>query len=343
MKNTYLALPLLLALLATGCTGLHRNGTAHVDEFDNVQVAQMTGNEIDPQILSRSVLCLNARRETRRVTAVTNLSVNTVTNVTVTPITNVTVASATNYQYTVMTNLTPATPTPTLAASGETPATPGVGAAPPPVEVTNSVAAPAPAQQSTNLTLSLANNASATHSPSQSTANQQSVRSYNQQLTTSSNNLTISLLTNRVVTSETNIVVAWVTNTAVASVTNLTLVPTNYTVADYFLVSELIPPPDFTLAAGESLILLVDGVRHGFAPGQSGTAFVGRRGFNSSLYRVPPSLLVDIANAKEVRVRFKGANNTLERTLSAKSQKHFRQFLLRHFAPPAGEGPAGGA
>jgi hypothetical protein len=107
---------------------------------------------------------------------------------------------------------------------------------------------------------------------------------------------------------------------------------------DYYLYTEFTPPPDFTLQSGESLVLLVDGVRHGLAPTNSQTSFVARKGFQSNLYRVPPELLADIANAKEVKLRLKGVNAVLERDLNYWSRKNFRQFLLRYFSPePAGE------
>ena len=142
-------------------------------------------------------------------------------------------------------------------------------------------------------------------------------------------------MTNLVLTIETNLVVNYLTNSSVTASTNLVLTPANGVVYDYFLYSELVPPPDFTLAQGESLILLVDGVRYGFTPGQSGTAFVARKGYTSTLYRVPPEVLVAIANAKQVRVRCKGVNNVVERQLSSRSTANFRQFVAKYFAPPA--------
>ena len=351
MKTRSLAFLSAALLTLAGCTGVHRTGTSRVDAFDAIQVDQMTGNQIDPRPLSRSVLCLNARRETRWITEASHVTVTSVTNLAITPVTNVTVSIATNYQYTVMTNLSALPPGPPIAAApgdavgANTPAAPAaLGTPPPAVEITNAPAASLPAQLSTNFTLSLANNSSGTVAPSQTTASLQSVRNYNFQLTTVTNNLTVSLLTNRVITADTNLVVTWITNVSVTTLTNITRYPTNYAVAEYFLVSELIPPPDFTLAGGESLILLVDGVRHGFAGAQSGTAYTSRRGFTSTLYRVPPELLVDIANAREVRVRFRGVNNTLERTMSRGSQQHFRDFLLKYFRPesaPAGSEAAG--
>ena len=72
---------------------------------------------------------------------------------------------------------------------------------------------------------------------------------------------------------------------------------------------------------------------HGFTQGQSGAAFVARRGFTSGLYRVAPEVLVAIANAKEVRIRFKGVNNVLERTMNKSSRQNFREFVTKYFAP----------
>src|SRR6185369_12424363 len=132
-------------------------------------------------------------------------------------------------------------------------------------------------------------------------------------------------------------VVSYVTNYHILSVTNVVVAPTNFLAHDYFLYTELTPPPDFTLQSGESLVLLVDGTRYGFVQSQSGTAFVGRPGFNSGLYRVSPEVLVAIANAKEVRIRFKGANSSIERTMSANSRQNFRTFLLKYFSPEASQ------
>ena len=70
---------------------------------------------------------------------------------------------------------------------------------------------------------------------------------------------------------------------------------------------------EFTLASGESLVLVVDGVRHGFASTNSNTAFIARKGFTSTLHKVPPEVLVDIANARQVKVRFHSHPLTLGR------------------------------
>jgi hypothetical protein len=179
----------------------------------------------------------------------------------------------------------------------------------------------------------LANNASATVAPNQRTANNQLLRTLNSQLSTKSNNLTISSLTNLVISAETNQVVTYVTNTSVVSATNFIVTPTNGVAYEYFLYTELIPPTDFILAQGESLILLVDGVRYGFSPSPSSTALVGRRGYNSTLYRVPPEVFVAIANAKVVKIRFRGVSSVVEREMNSASRRHFREFLAKYFVP----------
>ena len=112
MKTRSLAFLSAALLTLAGCTGVHRTGTSRVDAFDAIQVDQMTGNQIDPRPLSRSVLCLNARRETRWITEASHVTVTSVTNLAITPVTNVTVSIATNYQYTVMTNLSALPPGP---------------------------------------------------------------------------------------------------------------------------------------------------------------------------------------------------------------------------------------
>lgn len=314
----------LLAALLAGCAGRHPEGTARYDDYDSVKIEQMVGNNVSQTVFSKTIVCLNARRETRAVTALTNTAVTAVTNQAVVAVTNQTISIATNLLYTSMTNLAPA-----LAPA---PAIP-VGDAPPD---TNAPPAVAAAQLSTNLTVTVANNNSGTVAPNQKAFNQQQVRTFNNQLTTASNNISVTLMTNIVVTAETNQTITYLTNIGVVSVTNVIVTPTNGVAFDYFLYSELVPPPDFTLAPGESLVLLVDGVRHGFATATSGTAFIARRGYTSNLYRVPPEVLVAIANAKEVKIRFKGVNNVLERTMSGGSRQNFRDFVAKYFvAPPA--------
>jgi hypothetical protein len=314
---------ILCAVLLAGCAGRHPKGTARYDDYDAVKVEQMVGNNVSGRVFERTIVCLNARREIRRVTALTNTLVTAVTNQTIVGVTNHTVSIATNFLFTSMTNLAAAIPLTPIQPVGDAPAD------------TNTAASVGNAALSTNLTVSVANNNSGTVSPSQRASNHQQVRTYNNQLTTTTNNLSVSLVTNIVVTAETNQTVSYVTNTSVVSATNAIITPTNGLAFDYFLYTEMIPPPDFALAQGESLILLVDGVRHGFTQGQSGTAFVARRGYTSGLYRVPPEVLVAIANAKEVKLRFKGVNNVVERNMSNGSRQRFREFVAKYFAPSA--------
>lgn len=327
MKN--FTVLLCVALLA-GCAGSHPKGTARHDPYDSIQIEQMVGNNVSQAVLAKTIVCLNARRETRRVTALTNTLVTAVTNLTVTAVTNQTVSFSTNLLYTSMTSLVPAATPLVVLATGEA------------VAETNAVPAAHSnntTSGSTNVTVSLASNSSGSRAPNQTTANSQVTRTLNQQLTTTTNNFSIAVMTNLVYTGETNFVVSFITNTTIVAATNIIITPTNGVAYDYFLFTELIPPADFTLQQqGETLVLLVDGVRHGCVPGQSGTAFVSRKGYTSTLYRVSPEVLVAIANAKEVRLRLKGVNNTIERTLSTGSRNNFRSFLGRYFTPAPATG-----
>jgi hypothetical protein len=325
-------IPLLLVALLAGCTGVHPRGTARYDNFDAVKVEQMVGNNVSSSVFAKTIVCLNARRETRLITALTNTVVTTVTNPPViTPVTNLTITFATNFLWTTMTNLEAAEPGQTVAVAGEI--------APGAVIETNVTAAVGPtntgSRLGTNLTISVANNNSGAVAPNQRVANSQVLRTFQSQLSSRSNNLAFVLATNIVVTGETNQIVTFLTNISVMSVTNHIVTPTNGVDFDYFLYTELIPPQDFTLATGESLILLVDGVRYGFTNAPSGTAFVARRGYTSNLYRATPEALVAIANAREVKIRFKGVNNVVERTMNSSSRQNFRRFVTKYFVPAA--------
>ena len=326
---------LLCAALLAGCAGTHPKGTARYDSYDSVQVEQMVGNNVSQAVFAKSIVCLNARRETRQVTALTQTVITSVTNQNVSAITNQTISFSTNLLYTSMTNLAPASLPPPPLTAGDAAA---AGA-----ETNLVLAASSPASSSsTNVTVSLASNFSGSRAPNQNTANSQVIRTLNQQLTTTSNNLSVALMTNLVFTGETNLVVSYVTNTTLVSVTNTIVTPTNGVAYDYFLYSELIPPPDFTpQQQGESLVVLADGVRYGCTTSQSGTAFVSRKGYTSALYRVSPEVIVAIANAKNVRLRLKGVNNVVERTMSNSSRQNFRTFLGRYFIPSDSGTPAG--
>ena len=330
-------IPLFLIALLAGCTGAHPKGTARYDSFDAAKVEQMVGNNVSGHVLQKVIVCLNARRETRLITELTNTVVTTVTNPPViTPVTNVTVSFATNFLWTTMTNLSPAELRPPVAVAGENAA----GA----VVETNVTAAVAPTNTGpalgTNLTITVANNSSGAVAPNQRVANTQFLRTFQNQLSSTSNNLAVVLATNIVVTGETNQIVTFLTNISVVSVTNYIVTPTNGLDYDYFLYTEMVPPQDFTLAGGESLILLVDGARYGFTTAPTSTAFVARRGYTSNLYRATPEALVAIANAKEVKIRFKGVNNVVERTMNSTSRQNFRKFITKYFAPaPPVEAP----
>jgi hypothetical protein len=316
----------LCTILLAGCSGAHKKGISRFDDYDEVKIDQMVGNNVSQSVFEKTIVCLNARRESRRMTALTNVTFVPVTNHTVNAITNQTISIATNFLFTTMTNVAP--PIPGTAGSPQPEGDAVIISA-----ETNTVLAVTNTGPSvtTNLTVSLASNQSATTAPNQSGANNQFVRTYNNQITTASNNLTVSLMTNLVVTAETNQIVSYVTNYSFTTVTNTIITPTNFLAHDYFLYTEMTPPPEFTLQSGESLVLLVDGVRYGLSQSPSTTAFAGRKGYISGLYRVPPEVIVAIANAEEVRIRFKGVNSLIERTMNGRSKQNFKTFLVRYF------------
>jgi hypothetical protein len=64
---------------------------------------------------------------------------------------------------------------------------------------------------------------------------------------------------------------------------------------------------------------------------------VPRRGFSAAVYRAAPQLLVDIANAKQVSLRLKGANAVIEKEMNSSSRANFRKFLVKYFAPEASQ------
>ncbi len=307
-------LALMLAALLCGCAGTKQQGVAVCDPLDAVKIEQMTGNHVSGAVFERTIVCLNARRETRWVTAVTNQSVAVLTNTALNYLTNQTVSLTTNQQQTLATNLV---------------------AAPPRVADTNApemlIAPIAPA--STNVSVTTASNVSATRAGNQTTtsANFQTQRS--RQITTTDNNISITTADNQLITAETNLVVTLLTNVTLTSVTNLAVTLTNLPVQDHFLVLEYTPPPDFTLAPGESLVLLVDGARYPLAPGTTQSVLVPRKGFNAVAYKATPQLLVDLANAKQVKMRVKGTSQLIERDMSQASRTNLKKFLVKFFAP----------
>ena len=326
------------AILLAGCASSEKKGVSRYDEFDAVKIDQMVGNSISKRVFEKTIICLNARREIRQVTALTNITVSPATNQIVNAVTSQTITVSTNFLVTTMTNLVPVVPSqpPTAPA----PATAGGEGADPapatPAALTDAATLPpltnTPALISTNLTATIANNQSASTSPNQATANNQIVRTLNNQISTTSNNLTVVMMTNLVVSADTNDVVNYVTNYVVSSMTNVTIIPTNTLAYDYYLYTEMTPPSDFTLQSGESLVLLVDGERYGLTQSPPTSGFVGRKGFTIGLYRVPPEILVAIANAQDVRLRFRGVNSAIERDMNQSSRDNFKKFLLRYFS-----------
>jgi hypothetical protein len=102
----------------------------------------------------------------------------------------------------------------------------------------------------------------------------------------------------------------------------------------HFLYTETTPTPDFALATGESLVLLVDGVRYGMTATNSQTLFVTRPGFTGTLYPASAQLFVDLANAREVELRIKGATGAIEKKVSRAALRRFRDYLLQYYAQP---------
>lgn len=105
---------------------------------------------------------------------------------------------------------------------------------------------------------------------------------------------------------------------------------------DHFLVVEFTPSPDFTLqSVGESLVLLIDGVRHGFTSTNSQHVVTSRPGVVAALYPVAPELLVQIANAQDLRMRLKGTTSVVDESVPAVVQSTLRDWMLRTFTTPA--------
>ncbi len=315
---------LLVAAMVCGCAGKQKRGARVNDPYDAVRIDQMVGNNVSAQMFERTIVCLNARRETRALTVLTNQTVALVTNVSLSYVTNLSFTISTNQQFAFATNEVAVTPPPPAAEANAT---------------TDSVAvSPAPTPPaSTNVSLTTANNSVLSKAGNQTVLTASAQQQRSRQVTTTHGNFTVTAADNENTTAETNTVVTVVTNLTVASVTNVTVTLTNQPVHDYFLAVEYTPPPEFTLQSGESLVLLVDGVRHPLTQTTSPSVLVPRRGFSAALYRATPQLLVDIANAKQVNLRLKGANAVIEKEMNASSRANVRKFLVKFFAPEAAE------
>lgn len=303
----------ILVITMAGCTSPH---VSRFDEFEKLKVDKMQANAVSGAVFARTLVCLNAARESRGYVAETNITVTFTTNHVVTSTTNLTVSTSNNRQFASLTNVV-ATPPPAADTNG--------------TPVAASASAPS---QSSGVTTATTQNESLATSPNQTVRSGtiQVVTTLNSQVTAGQGTLSITSGTNDVSTVETNYVVTTVTNQVVVPVTNVVVKLSEQPVADYYLYTE-IAPADFPLALGESLIVLADGVRYGCTNATPQSAWESRRGFLTTYYKVPPEVILAIANAEEVKLRIKGTTGTLERKMSRASRAHFREFLLKHFGP----------
>ena len=316
---------LLCVVTLAGCSFAR---VSRYDEFEKVKVDKMCGNAVSGAVFARTVVCLNAARESRGFVAQTNMTIAVTTNFVVTSTTNLTVTTSGNTQTALLTNaVAPSATTPMAETNNAavTTSTPG-----------NSTAS--------GVTTATARNESLATAPNQTvrSGSIQSVTTLNSQATVSRDLLSITSGTNDVVTVETNYIITTITNQVIAPVTNLVVKLSEQPVADYYLYTE-IAPADFALAPGESLIVLADGVRYGCTVTPPQTAWESRRGFLTTYYRVAPEVVMAVANASEVKLRIRGTAGTLERKMNDGSRTHFREFLLKHFGPAqsAGERKSG--
>jgi hypothetical protein len=294
------------------------------DEFEKVKVDKMVGNAVSGKILARTVVCLNAMRESKWLPAATNQTVAYTTNFVVTSVTNQTVTTSANEQIASTTNAM-AAPSP----SAPTPAT-QEGETNQPVVVT-SIPGDSTAY---GLTISTSRNESVATAPNQVVVSStvQTVTTVSGQATVNTNSQSITGGTNQLITVETNLVITTYTNTVVTPVTNIAVISPELPAFDYYLYTE-IAPADFSLQPGESLVVLADGARFAFTPSNPQSGWNSRRGFLTTFYKAPPEAIEAIANAEEVRLRIKGTNGMLERRLNRSSRRHFHDFLLKHFGP----------
>jgi len=275
------------------------------------------GNAVSGAVFARTLVCLNAARESRGYVAETNVTVSFTTNHVVASTTNLTVATSNNRQLASLTNaVTP--PSATAETNG----------------AALVASAAAPGGNSAGVTTATTQNESLAIAPNQTvrSGSTQVVTTINSQGTIGQGLLSITLGTNEVSTVETNYVVTTITNQLVTPVTNVVVKTSDYPVADYYLYTE-IAPADFPLAPGESLVVLADGVRYGCTSATPQTGWESRLGFLTTYYKVAPEVILAIANAEEVKLRIKGTTGTLERKMSRGSRANFRQFLLQHFGP----------
>lgn len=318
----YVLIAATLPLLAA-CSGPRKSG---YDEFEKVKVDRMVGNGAGNGIISRTVVCLNAMREERWLPATTNITITLATNYVVTTVTNQTVTRSENEQQAANTNAT---------------VSPGVVGAPKEADGTAPIApvvmSPLADSTSGGTTRSGTRSESIATGPNQMviSRNHQTVTQVADQSTVNTNGQSLTASGGRTITVETNWVITTLTNQVVSPVTNVVVRSPERTTHDYYLYTE-IAPADLQLAAGENLVLLVDGRRYAFAPAVPVSGWNSRRGYLTTHYRVPPQVIEAIANAQEVNLRIRGQSASIERTLPAGSRRNFREFLLRHFGATAG-------
>lgn len=314
-----------LVTLLLGCAvGCGTTRTSRFDEFEKATIDKMTGNEVSGGIFQKTLLCLNALRETHHLTLLTNLQVTYQTNHAVVSVTNMTVTRTSQAQVAMATNLNPSASAP-----------PAASLSPEESASTNRPPAVAPPVWARGATLATNSSESVATSTNQNVVSgyQQITTAQNQQDAYLTNDLSITQAIQQTSTLETNYVVTTYTNAQVAAITNVQYISTNVPAYDYYLYTEIIPPPDFVPHTGESLVVLVNGARHSFASTNAPPGFVARKGFLTTFYKTTPAVLVAIANAQEVKVRVRGNNTHLERRMSSASQNRFREFLLATMQP----------
>lgn len=327
---------MFLALCAVTLGGCTSGRVSRYDEFEKARVDRTVANDVSGRVFERTIVCLNAMRETRRGALTTNQTVSWFTNLAVVSVTNLTVTRSANQQVGLTTNAVPLPdPLPALRSEpgGETNEAPVFAAGLPGPSTTG------------GLTISTSASESSAAGPNQTvtTGLAQTVTSVNAQSTTTSQNLAITRGTNSTVTVETNYVITTFTNVTLTPLTNSVVEGDDGPASDYYLFTEFTPPQDFVLAPGESLVLLVDGARHGLTASTPHTSWANRRGFVTTFYKVAPDVLVQIANAEEVKLRIKGTNGVIERRMSKGSRAAIRDFLLQYFAtPPSTPGAVAG-
>jgi len=319
----------LAVLIFNGCVNPNRRAS-YKDDFEEVKVDQVVGNNIALRVFEKTIVCLNPRTETRTPGTTTNLVVTARTNYSVQILTNQLVSISTNLTYSYATNqLPPPPPAPIVASTEESAASPiSTGETNAAVSATNLVvnAPPAPV---TNVVTSSTRNISVAKAPSQHSTVENAQLQTSQQIIIVTNNLSIATTENRFVSTETNWIVTFVTNSVITLHTNQQVFAPDGQVADYFLSVEITQPAEFVPAQGESLILVVDGVRHGFSSTNTPSFYLTKRGFSSYLYKASPQVFEKIANAKDVRFRLRGTTVSIERRMSQGSRKTFKKFLAR--------------